>query len=272
MVDDGSTDASAEIASSFSDKVKLHTGPNQGACAARNTGVELATGEFIQFLDSDDLLHPSKVERCLERLSLHDENSLVYTMHEVVSLDGFPAQQWNRRDSPEDAIRFMLRGDLPTPSPLHRKANINAIGGFRSDLPCAQDRDFHIRMALHGVHFIAHPEVLHTIRRRSNSIGTSNESRLFRWRGRIAMETHRRLLELNASDAVMEECAGMLMKAARGLVLSHPGEAREFEDMAFRIHPTGGGHLAYSRKSLVLRRVLGTYLFERARKLWTELM
>ncbi len=63
VVDDGSTDSSRAIAAPFRDRgVTLATQANAGASAARNHGLRLARGEFIQFLDADDLLSPDKIE------------------------------------------------------------------------------------------------------------------------------------------------------------------------------------------------------------------
>jgi len=62
VVDDGSADRTLEVARRFERAtVKVVTQPNQGAAAARNRGLDLAQGSFIQWLDADDLLHPQKI-------------------------------------------------------------------------------------------------------------------------------------------------------------------------------------------------------------------
>jgi glycosyltransferase involved in cell wall biosynthesis len=64
VVDDGSTDGSLAIAKSFkAPNLKVIRQPNQGASAARNRALRTAQGEFIQYLDADDLLAPDKIER-----------------------------------------------------------------------------------------------------------------------------------------------------------------------------------------------------------------
>ena len=64
VINDGSTDESATVAQPFAARgVRVITQPNQGASAARNHGLRLARGEFIQFLDADDLLSPDKIAR-----------------------------------------------------------------------------------------------------------------------------------------------------------------------------------------------------------------
>ena len=63
VIDDGSTDSSAQLIRSFGSQIKAEFNPNRGASAARNRGTELAQGEFIQYLDADDLLAPDALER-----------------------------------------------------------------------------------------------------------------------------------------------------------------------------------------------------------------
>src|SRR5205085_2446307 len=71
MVDDGSTDGSAAIAEAFAardPRFKLMTRPNGGLSAARNTGLEAATGEFLAFVDSDDVVAPDAYEKLVATL------------------------------------------------------------------------------------------------------------------------------------------------------------------------------------------------------------
>jgi len=258
VVDDGSTDDSLSIVRRYSDAIRICSGPNRGACAARNIGVSMARGRYIQFLDSDDLLHSKKIKRSLEVFDgRHDR--LVFSLHDVTSLSpGITAVQWNRRDDCSDAIAFMLRGDLPTPAPLHLKAIIEGIGGFRAGLPCAQDRDFHVRMALAGVKFELIPEPLHTIRRRSGSIGTSDDARVHRYRGKIAIETHERLQsEGRLTESLAVDCAAMLCHAARGMAMRDPVTAKRYAQYAVDMHPSGGKHVVYSRATRSLLPIFG---------------
>ena len=69
VVDDGSTDGSLALARHFeSQGVRVATQSNAGAAAARNTGLKIARGDYLQFLDADDLLAPDKLERQIRRL------------------------------------------------------------------------------------------------------------------------------------------------------------------------------------------------------------
>lgn len=90
IVDDLSTDSSVEIISRYcqiDSRVKLcRLSENQGAAVARNTAIQKANGEFLAFLDSDDLWHPSKLEKQLEFMSKHIDFS--FTSYELIDSKG----------------------------------------------------------------------------------------------------------------------------------------------------------------------------------------
>lgn len=78
VVNDGSSDSSLAVAQSFATRgVRVVDQPNGGASAARNHGLRLAAGEFIQFLDADDLLAPDKIERQVRLLQARGDGCLV---------------------------------------------------------------------------------------------------------------------------------------------------------------------------------------------------
>ena len=93
LVDDGSTDGSLAIARSYEPRgVRVHTQPNRGASAARNAGLREARGEYIQFLDADDLLAPDKI-------------TLQMALAEAAGPDVALCCTWKRfRHTPEDAV------------------------------------------------------------------------------------------------------------------------------------------------------------------------
>lgn len=78
IIDDGSTDGSLSIANSYcSNNIKVISQPNQGASSARNEGLKVANGEYIQFLDADDLLSPDKIEQQVRLLEKNPRNIAV---------------------------------------------------------------------------------------------------------------------------------------------------------------------------------------------------
>lgn len=75
LVDDGSTDASREIARGYESRgVRLLTQPNRGAAAARNAGLRQARGDYLQFIDADDLLTPDKLAAQVALLEQHSRD------------------------------------------------------------------------------------------------------------------------------------------------------------------------------------------------------
>jgi glycosyltransferase involved in cell wall biosynthesis len=92
LVDDGSTDQTAEVAGAFRRRLGgaltcIHQ-PNRGCCSARNQGIAASRGAFIAFLDSDDEFLPRKLERQLTLFEKRPELGLVYSDYSYIDLDG----------------------------------------------------------------------------------------------------------------------------------------------------------------------------------------
>lgn len=96
VIDDASLDGTAEVVEGFSrkdDRIKLHSLPtNQGAGFARNIGIKAATGDFICFLDADDLWKPHKLEKQL-KLMQGKNFQVCYSSYELMSEDGESLQK-----------------------------------------------------------------------------------------------------------------------------------------------------------------------------------
>src|SRR3954447_12953483 len=66
VIDDGSTDRSLDVIKLFDQRITRLSTANRGPSSARNAGLDIARGEWVQFLDADDLLHPQKVDFSLK--------------------------------------------------------------------------------------------------------------------------------------------------------------------------------------------------------------
>ncbi|HPI71773.1 MAG TPA: glycosyltransferase family 2 protein [bacterium] len=75
VVDDGSTDHTMEVLRPYADRIRVIAGEHRGPSAARNLGMRAATGEYLCFLDSDDVYYPYKVQAQVEQMSAHSINS-----------------------------------------------------------------------------------------------------------------------------------------------------------------------------------------------------
>ena len=133
---------------------------------------------------------------------------------------------------------------------------------FRS-LPCAQERDLHIRMACLGYRFEHFPETLVTVRRRANSL-SSDSVRVLDQHKRIVNRGFNILCERNeATDERRRTLAGVLARDARAyLRYGMNGKAADYFSAARKIHPDGGLESAYSPPTRLLRRCLGPQLTE----------
>jgi glycosyltransferase involved in cell wall biosynthesis len=80
VVDDGSNDGTPAIAERYQCRsVKMLRQQNSGACAARNAALKEAQGDFIQWLDADDLLHPDKISLQLQRVRQEEDDTILYS-------------------------------------------------------------------------------------------------------------------------------------------------------------------------------------------------
>lgn len=160
VVDDGSKDGTVAALAQFGDRILVHQQANGGVAKARNTGVALATGDWVAFLDADDLWLPHKVERQLASASAAP---MVYTDRLNIGARG---------DLPElqSLVTPMHGGDLFVPllrsnfitntSVMIRRELFEKLGGFYTGLNGTEDWDLWIRVAAsHPIGFVPEPLV-----------------------------------------------------------------------------------------------------------------
>jgi glycosyltransferase involved in cell wall biosynthesis len=95
-IDDGSTDESASIVQSFQDdRIRyIRNEKNSGIAYSRNRGIHEAKGELIAFLDSDDLAHPERLQRQVERITQDPSIDVIFTRIQQIDVYGNPAGRW----------------------------------------------------------------------------------------------------------------------------------------------------------------------------------
>jgi glycosyltransferase involved in cell wall biosynthesis len=160
VVDDGSKDGTVAALAGFGDRVRVHQQTNGGVAKARNTGVALATGTWVAFLDADDLWLPQKLERQLE---WSGKAPMVYTDRFNIGARG---------DLPEvqSVVTPMRGGDVFEPllrdnfitntSVVIRRELFESLGGFYTGLNGTEDWDLWIRVAeRHPIGFVPEPLV-----------------------------------------------------------------------------------------------------------------
>ena len=207
VIDDGS-DESTLIAihclAERSAQIEIHHLPQrQGVSAARNVGIECATGDFLLFLDDDDLLHPRMIETCLEHLMsnpLLDVSTCLYEMFFTKSGANHPAPTallFNYRMLERDPLYLVdksnfvpgdwlerkplsafLRFLVPIHSCLIRRESIGTVR-FPEDLQQGEDTYFWLMLAQQGCRFSLH-EQCHAYIRRHSSNTTRSRSRYYK--------------------------------------------------------------------------------------------
>ncbi len=152
VIDDGSTDETPEILAKYAAPVRIIRQRNRGRSAARNVGLEEARGDSIMFLDSDDLLLPTNLERCAAVMAASPQIGVVYTDALIVDAKGQAVEVYTGA-MPGPRPSGMVLGELSrrcflTVSSLARRA---AIGSTRFDqtMSHAEDYDFWRRLAGH---------------------------------------------------------------------------------------------------------------------------
>ena len=152
IVDDCSTDDTPEVVQRFADS-RIHAvrqAENRGQSAAVNTGIRLARGEYIAFLDDDDEWVDTKLLHQVRTLDASDPRvGLVYTWFDYVDTSG-TRHAGGRSVLSGDVSQNMLRWELPAPTSAYlvREKAARQIGGFDEELTIATDRDFLARLSM----------------------------------------------------------------------------------------------------------------------------
>lgn len=174
VIDDGSTDQSYKVVNNWASK--NHEGelftincihqPNAGASAARNNGINRISGEYVQFLDSDDRLHPERLQRLVAEFNKTDADFI------QTGFDGFDADTGdvisNHFGRPEeDQVELALRGLLwaNTLRSAFRRPLVEKIGPWDTEMTCFEDRDYVERAVVQAEKPIAIREILASARR-----------------------------------------------------------------------------------------------------------
>jgi glycosyltransferase involved in cell wall biosynthesis len=170
VVDDGSTDGTAESLAAYGDKIILIRQPNGGPSSARNTGVRHSKGIFIAFLDSDDTWEPAKLEFQVRLLILGGEKvpccvcnarnivggESIETSFEIAGVGSGLAEGYWLNPADLIASRFLLFNQVVA----IRRAAFEKVGGFKESMRVLEDHDLAFRLSLLGPWaFISEPMV-----------------------------------------------------------------------------------------------------------------
>ncbi len=156
VADDGSTDSTVEIVAGYADAVRYVRQDNAGAPAARNLGLDNGRGDFIAFLDADDVWHPEKLARQMARFDARPDLDLCVTHLQAFWIAELKEEAARFRDHP-------LSGPLPgysTVTLLARRALFERVGRFNVALSVGDPMEWFLRAAHEGAVMELLPETL----------------------------------------------------------------------------------------------------------------
>lgn len=161
VIDDGSTDATAAVVAQFDDpRIRYIYQRNKGASEARNEGIVRAAGEYVAFLDADDLYLPNKLQTQSTHLAQNPDIGLTYGSRIEIDEHG---NRVNLARLPAKASleTVILSFPFAPTDMMVRRTWLEKSGGFHSSFVVNEDRDLYIRLVLAGCqcvgmeHFLA---------------------------------------------------------------------------------------------------------------------
>jgi hypothetical protein len=162
IVDDGSDDGSSAVLGGYSGKIGYIYLRHGGVSRARNIGSQLCRGEYIAFLDSDDLWHPNKLLRQMEYMRAHPDCCICYT-DEIWIRHGVRVNQMKKHQKFSGWIfeKCLPLCIISPSSVMIRRELLLESGGFDEGLPVCEDYDLWLRIAAgNAVAFLPEPLIV----------------------------------------------------------------------------------------------------------------
>ncbi len=149
VVNDGSTDATADVLRQFGSRINVITQPNSGQGAAVNRGLGVATGDYITLVSDDDPILPNALSRLVDVLETNLDVLVAYPDWFIIDSNG---EQTGRMALLDYSFVDMARHHLchPGPCALFRRIAVELTGGWDLRWRWVADYDFWLRLGLHG--------------------------------------------------------------------------------------------------------------------------
>lgn len=162
VIDDGSTDQTKAVVDGFSSPIVYRYQDHKGVSAARNLGIKLSRGDYVAFLDSDDLWKKDKINVQMSLMNSLPQTRICYTeeiwIRNMVFVNPKKKHQKYSGWIFEKVLPLCL---LSLSSALFHRSVFKEVGIFDEDLPACEDYDFGIRVALrYPIHLITKPLII----------------------------------------------------------------------------------------------------------------
>jgi glycosyltransferase involved in cell wall biosynthesis len=176
VVDDGSTDGTDALLARWHGRITSLRQANSGLSTARNTAAGKATGEFLAYLDADDVWYPTKLDHQIAFLDAHSECGMVHSELTVIDeSDRILFREWYRESKSKPAsgmciMELLENLHIQVPTVVERRAIFDRIGGFDARQRRCEDYLHWMELLLdgHAVGYIDQPLAMY--RRRSGSL------------------------------------------------------------------------------------------------------
>jgi peptidoglycan/LPS O-acetylase OafA/YrhL/glycosyltransferase involved in cell wall biosynthesis len=212
-VDDGSTDGTREVLAKYGDRVKVVTQENQGVAAARNHAARVSSGDWIAYLDADDVWHPRKLELQSAAILQRPDVGLLGTRAGDVQGVGNAVKQTPRL-APLEWTQLAVKNHFTASSVMVRRELLELAGGFDTELHGPEDYDLWLRVtemtrsAVLETELVGYREVPGSLGRRARSMERGLSRVLSKMDERSAWG-ERRVLRRKARSYCKFSCAYM---------------------------------------------------------------
>lgn len=251
VVDDGSTDNTAEIIQPYRDRITYIYQSNQKLPVARNTGIAASSGQYLAFLDSDDLFLPHKLATQAGVLDERPDIGLVAGGYQYVDENGRLIKEhksWINR--PVIDLETIITGGLVPPvAVLLRRSWFNQVGGFDPQMIHSEDMDLWFRLALAGCPMTWSPSIVSQYRLHLTNQSRSHAEQYSYYRRALerAFSNDKMPDQLRVRDQEIYALT-YLSQASRSFMDGYEEEARDCIHHAIAIDPSlqdnGGQRLA----------------------------
>ena len=161
VINDGSTDNTDEIVDPYLDQIRYFKQPNQGVSRTRNRGICLARGEFIAFLDADDILMPFKLKQQVKIFLNQPEIGIVNSGFRIISEEGqeiSDTERWHKIPQLTPDIWLLHKPVLPS-AMMFRRDWLIKVKGFDARFFASEDVEMVLRMVAQGCKSTWHQKI-----------------------------------------------------------------------------------------------------------------
>jgi len=280
VVDDGSGDRTAEVAQRFASKeVLVVTKQNQGAAAARNHALQLSQGDYIQWLDADDLLAPDKIERQFTALGEnHHPRTLLsapwgYFSYRTNKAQFVATSLWQDLSPVEWLVRKLSENlHMQTATWLTSRELAEAAGPWDTRLISDDDGEYFCRVLLasEGTRFVPESKVFYRVTPSSrwSFVGTSDKKKNALL---LSMKLHIQYLRsLEDSERVHQACLIYMGNWFENFFPERPDLVEELQNLAGQLQ----GHLDEPRlrwKYAWMKPIFGWKVAKRAQMMLPQI-